>query len=73
VDLRVNLAYLPMIDAVDAYMAKLSARPENEGVFWFAGHGIQIRDENYLLPVDVTVTSESRVQGTSYSLNRLRI
>jgi formylglycine-generating enzyme required for sulfatase activity len=71
VDLRINLAYLPMIDAVDAYTAKLSARPQNEGFFWFAGHGIQIRDENYLLPVDVTVTSESRVQGTSYSLNRL--
>ncbi|MDR1901799.1 MAG: caspase family protein [Treponema sp.] len=71
VDLKLNINRYEMIDAVDAYIGKLAANTNNEGFFWFAGHGFQIRGENYLLPIDVTVESERRVESDSYSLNDL--
>jgi uncharacterized caspase-like protein len=71
VDLKTDIGYYQMLDAVDAYAARLSGQKDSEGFFWFAGHGVQIRDENFLLPVDVTISSESRVKGSSYSLNSL--
>ncbi|MDR2793195.1 MAG: caspase family protein [Treponema sp.] len=71
VDLKLNITRHQMIDAIDAYAGKLSANTNNEGFFWFAGHGFQIHGENYLLPVDVTVENERRVEADSYSLNAL--
>ena len=71
VDLKTNLNQYQMIDAMDAFSARLSSDRSSEGFFWYAGHAVQIRDENYLLPVDITVDSESRVRAGSYSLNTL--
>ena len=71
VELKTNLNQYQMIDAMDAFSARLSSDRSSEGFFWYAGHAVQIRDENYLLPVDITVDSESRVRAGSYSLNTL--
>jgi hypothetical protein len=71
VELKLNAGLYEMIDAIDSYTAKLSSSTSNEGFFWFAGHGIQMESENYLLPVDVQTASESRVKAGSYSLNSL--
>ncbi|MDR0502389.1 MAG: caspase family protein [Treponema sp.] len=71
VDIKINLDHYQMIDAVDAFAARLKSNKTSEGFFWYAGHAVQIRDENYLLPVDVTIDSESRVRAGSYSLNNL--
>jgi len=37
-------------------------------VFYYAGHGIQIDNENYILPVDIKVESEMSVRYSSLSL-----
>jgi hypothetical protein len=71
VELKSNLSQYQMIDAVDAFVARLNSDRLSEGFFWYAGHAVQIRDENYLLPVDITIDSESRVRAGSYSLNAL--
>jgi hypothetical protein len=71
VDLKLNTTRHGMIDAIEAYVGKLSADVNNEGFFWFAGHGFQMRGENYLLPIDVTVENERRVESDSFSLNGL--
>jgi hypothetical protein len=71
VDVKTNLSQYQMIDAVDAFAARLNSDRSSEGFFWYAGHAVQIRDENYLLPVDITIDSESRVRAGSYSLNAL--
>jgi hypothetical protein len=71
VDVKTNLSQYQMIDAVDAFSTRLNSDRSSEGFFWYAGHAVQIRDENYLLPVDITVDSESRVRAGSYSLNAL--
>jgi hypothetical protein len=71
VELKRNLGHLDMVDAIEAFAVKLAGNRANEGFFWYAGHAVQIRDENYLLPVDVTVDTESRVRAGSCSLNNL--
>jgi len=71
VEMKTNLTQYQFIDAVDAFAARLSNNQSSEGFFWYAGHAVQIRDENYLLPVDITIDSESRVRAGSYSLNTL--
>lgn len=41
------------------------------GLFYFAGHGIQIKGENYLITTDTKFTDEISVKHTSFALNRL--
>jgi uncharacterized caspase-like protein len=43
-----------MLQAIDAYSKALAARP-SVGLFYFAGHGMQLAWRNYLLPVDADV------------------
>jgi hypothetical protein len=41
------------------------------GLFYFAGHGIQIKGENYLITTDTSFSDEISVKHTSFALNRL--
>ena len=38
------------------------------GLFYFAGHGMQVKGENYLIPVDVNTNGERAVKRTSIKL-----
>jgi uncharacterized caspase-like protein len=40
-------------------------------VIYFAGHGVEVQGENFLIPVDARVTSNRDVQRQSLSLNQL--
>jgi tetratricopeptide (TPR) repeat protein len=71
VDLKLNLGHLQMVDAIETFTTKLAGNRANEGFFWYAGHAVQIQDENYLLPVDITVDTVNRVRAGSFSLNNL--
>jgi hypothetical protein len=71
VDIKTDLRHLDMVDAMDAFITRLGSSRNSEGFFWYAGHAVQIREENYLLPVDVSIETESRVRAQSYSLNNL--
>ena len=44
-------------DAVDRFVA--AAKPSDELVFYYAGHGIAIRNTNYLLGIEFEATSEA--------------
>src|SRR4029077_13040287 len=37
----------------------------DEVVFYFAGHGVQLRGTNYLIPTDIDVESEDQVSDDS--------
>jgi hypothetical protein len=54
-------------------IVKLTDRLTNEGavVFYFAGHGMQLRGKNFLLPVDAVTTSEASVRNTAYDFDQL--
>jgi len=59
-----------MTEAIKAYVADL-ARRKCVGLFYFAGHGVQLAWKNYLLPVDARVTSSADVQAQGVELNAL--
>ena len=45
-----------MLEAINAYVAGVAAR-KSVGLFYFAGHGVQLGWRNYLLPVDASIAS----------------
>ena len=50
----------PSLDrAVQTFGAQLSGA--DVGLFYYAGHGVQVRGENYLIPVDANPTKEADV------------
>jgi formylglycine-generating enzyme required for sulfatase activity len=60
-----------MARSITNFIQRLAQSRDNEGFFWFAGHGVQINGENYLLPIDVNTTNEVEVVHSSYSVKRL--
>jgi len=38
------------------------AGPDATGLFYYAGHGVQVQGSNYLLPVDADITREAEVE-----------
>lgn len=55
-----NLGYMPFNDAVEAFGNKLKAG--GIGLFYYAGHGMQVQGANYLIPVDAKIRSENEVR-----------
>jgi uncharacterized caspase-like protein len=49
-----------MEEAIVAFEGKLG--PDKIGLFYYAGHGVQVRDKNYLIPVDATIEQERRAR-----------
>lgn len=39
------------------------------GLFYYAGHGVQVRGENYLIPVNAAITSEDEVDLEAINVN----
>ena len=60
VTLKLNATNREMEEAVRAFGVKL--KDGGLGLFYFAGHGVQVAGENYLLPVDTKVEAEADVK-----------
>jgi formylglycine-generating enzyme required for sulfatase activity len=73
VDLQLDSDLAGMTRAVNAWIRQLSADRTSEGFFWYAGHGIQVSGENYLLPVDIDAEDEAGIVYGSYPLGRLML
>lgn len=58
--LRENATRSQMESAVVDFGEKLTE--DATGLFFFAGHGMQVQGRNYLIPVDAKITSEQRVK-----------
>jgi len=71
VDIRKNTTINDFDAAIDRFIGNLARNPQNEGFFWYAGHGVQIDGENYLLPVDIQTDTKNQIERGSYSLNTL--
>jgi hypothetical protein len=69
VQLHRDLNYRSMVRTVETFTAGIKGG--DEVVVFFAGHGVQIKNGAYLLPIDIEATTESEVQQTSYELNML--
>jgi formylglycine-generating enzyme required for sulfatase activity len=62
---RENVGERGLKEAVDVFAKHL--QKGGIGLFFFAGHGIQLKDQNFLLPVDVGFDSEADVSFKSVS------
>lgn len=40
------------------------------GLFYYSGHGMQVKGENYLIPVDADIQSESELEDEGFALAR---
>jgi uncharacterized caspase-like protein len=56
---RENLKVAELREALRSFV--LTTRSAEVRLFYFAGHGLQMRGRNYLLPIDTTLTSEKDV------------
>src|SRR5262249_12099910 len=48
-----------------------AAQDADIAVIYYAGHGIQVREANYLIPVDARLSTEIDVQDEAVSLERV--
>ncbi len=67
--LRVDADRLEILRSIDEFGRKLTDKGEI-GLFYFAGHGMQIDGENYLIPVKAHVTSEADVEFAGVNAGR---
>jgi hypothetical protein len=65
--LNANLKTLEQ--AVDRFVGKLL--PRDVALFYYAGHGVQLSGENYLVPVDFNARDEADAKYVAYSASRL--
>ncbi len=69
VELRSDLGVVEFKRAVRDFM--FTARDADIAVVYFAGHGIEIRGSNYLIPVDAKLRSDYDADDEAISLERL--
>jgi hypothetical protein len=58
-----------MEDAIEAFSRKL--HKGSVGVFYYAGHGVQVDKENYLIPIKARLLSETTVPYEAVPLGRV--
>ena len=67
---RLDATRAEMVAAVAAYVNELEAK-KCVGLFYYAGHGVQLDWRNYMLPVDVEVDTVEDVQKQAVEVNSL--
>lgn len=67
--LRLDMDERALKAAVRQFKAQLTAN--DEAVLFYAGHGVQLTEENLLVPVDAGLDSEDQIKDESVSLSRV--
>ncbi|WP_457578792.1 caspase family protein [Ensifer adhaerens] len=57
--------------AIEAFVKRLAVAENPVVMVYFAGHGVQLAGENYLLPVDAKLGSEEELRSVALSLGDL--
>lgn len=64
-----DLTHNQMIQAIQDFSAKIAGRgPNTVAMVYYAGHGVQLAGENYLIPVDAKISSEPDLVNDSVRL-----
>jgi uncharacterized caspase-like protein len=69
-DLVVNGTLRDVEKAVDRFVASL--HPGDIAVFYYAGHGVQLAGDNYMVPVDFDAKDEADAKYASYPVSRVQ-
>jgi hypothetical protein len=67
--LKINVDKREMEEAIAEFGRKL--RQGRVGLFYYAGHGMQVKGRNYLIPVDADIQSESDVRYEGVDAGRV--
>ncbi|MBP1875952.1 hypothetical protein J2Z19_005700 [Ensifer adhaerens] len=59
------------LSAIEAFVKRLAVAENPVVMVYFAGHGVQLAGENYLLPVDAKLGSEEELRSVALSLGEL--
>ncbi|GAB4333582.1 MAG: hypothetical protein OHK0038_09810 [Flammeovirgaceae bacterium] len=79
-----NASYQAMKKGISDFGKKLGADKNSVGLFYYAGHGIQLKGKNYLVPTDAVLETEADVEvyavdmegllaNMEYAANRMNI
>jgi len=73
VQLITNCTYIQLREAMRKFHEKLTNGPMDQtvGLFYYAGHGVQYQDENYLVPVDADVKYEDDIARMCFPVQRM--
>ncbi len=71
-----NVSHQQMGEAIDKFVQTLQQDSNSVGLFYYAGHGVQIDDrttgsKNYLIPTDVHSTSEAEVKYNALAVDEV--
>ena len=69
VTLKTDLTQREMLNTLRLFKSQVN--PGDEVAIFFAGHGIQLGAASYLLPTDVSLTTEEQVKDESIPLQRM--
>ena len=65
----IDLTQNDMIRVVQDFSAKVAARgPNSVAMVYYAGHGVQLAGENYLVPVDANISTPNELTSNSLRL-----
>jgi len=70
VDLVVNATLIEMKKRIDLFGRKLQSS-NGVGLFYFSGHGMQVKGQNYLIPLGANLDSEEDVEYDSVNAGRV--
>jgi hypothetical protein len=63
-----NASQLEMEEAIDKFAYKLK-NENGVGMFYYAGHGMEVEGKNYLIPTNAKITSKKYVKSKSVSID----
>lgn len=69
VTLALDTTYRDLSKTIDRFGSEV--RPGDVALTYYAGHGLQVEGENYLVPVDFTTQNESDAKYESYPVGRI--
>lgn len=69
VTLKINVAQKAMLRALSEFGDKIE--DGNEALFFYAGHGMQVKGRNFMIPVDAEIRSESNVSSEAVDVDQL--
>src|SRR5215813_11799774 len=67
--LKTNATLNTMADAIFTFGERL--RGGGVGLFYYSGHGMQVKGENYLIPVDANVAREDDIRRKTISAREI--
>lgn len=69
VTVHTDMRYRDMLRSLTDFGDKVQAG--SEALFFYAGHGMQVRGKNYLIPIDAEIRNESSVSSEAVDVDQL--